>query len=249
MKRVLLAIASVAIMASSAMAFTGPVWQPIDFRNESYIVQTGQVSWASVTQFGDQSYSTISQKGNHDTATVIQTSDCCFTGGCGCGSSWAGIPIFTEASYQNYSKINQFGAGFHDAYVYQKGDGNKSDILQSGNKDSAKVVQDGGFNYSDIDQKGWGMNKAEVTQVGDLNSSYIDQNSGLNTALVNQVGYGNLSTIEQGASCGFGGSNLAVVSQIGYLNCSDIIQSGGGNHTAYVNQTNLCFTGSVPYCK
>jgi hypothetical protein len=249
MKRVLLAIASVAIMASSAWAFPGPIWQPTDFRNESYIVQTGQVSWASVTQFGDQSYSDISQKGTHDKATVIQTSDCCFTGGCGCGSSWAGIPIFTEAAYQNYSKINQFGAGFHDAYVSQDGDGNKSFIDQSGKKDTAKVIQDGGFNYSEIDQKGWGMNKAEVTQIGDLNTSYVDQNSGLNTALVTQVGYGNLSNIEQGGYCGFGGSNLAIVSQVGYQNFSDIMQSGGGNHTALVSQTNMCFTNSVPYCK
>lgn len=250
MKKVLLTIASLAIMATSAMAFPGPgpIWQPTDFRNESYIVQTGTVSWASVTQYGDQSYSTISQKGFNDTATVVQNSDCCFTGGCGCGGSWLGFPIFTETQYQNFSSIKQFGAGFHDAYVNQKGDGNQSWIEQSGNKDSAKVVQNGGFNYSDIEQKGFGVNKAEVTQIGDLNASYIDQNNGVNTALVNQNGFMNYSNIDQGGFCG-AGFNMAVVSQFGYMNYSDIAQSGNGCHTAYVNQTNTCFTGSIPYCK
>lgn len=253
MKRVLLAIASVAILASSAWAGGGypggGSWIPTDFRNESFIVQTGQVSWAMVTQFGDQSYSDIKQTGSNDKATVIQSSDCCFTGACGCGGSWTGIPVFVGSEYQNYSKIYQHGSGFHDAYVNQKGDGNESMIDQSGLKDSAKVVQDGGFNYSDIEQKGWGQNKAEVTQIGDLNTSLIDQNGGINTALVNQNGFGNYSNIDQSAGCGFGGYNLANVCQIGYLNYSDIMQSGGGNHTAMVSQTNTCFTNSVPYCK
>jgi len=252
MKKMLLAVASVAILASSAWAGTpsvtyGNYWQPTDYRNESYIVQTGQVSWASVTQTGDQNYSKIDQSGSNDKATVIQNSECCFHGHCGCGPSWAGMPIYTSSDYQNYSKITQHGSGFHDAYVKQNGDGNKSTIDQSGAKDTAKVYQDGGFNTSEITQWGTGVNSALVNQDGDLNFSTIKQGNGQNTAMVDQDGFGNYSKICQD-SYGHSSVNLATVCQVGYMNYSDISQTGYGCHTATVSQTNNCFTGSAVYC-
>jgi hypothetical protein len=247
----LLAAAAVVIMAGSAHATTpeieyGNYWQPTDYRNESFIVQTGQVSWASVTQTGDQNYSTINQSGTSDTATVIQNSECCVQGSCHCGPSWAGYPIYTSSDYQNYSKITQSGSGFHDAYVKQDGDGNKSTIDQKGLYDTAKVYQDGGFNTSEIAQSGTGVNNAIVDQDGDLNKSYITQGSGINTACVDQDGFGNYSKVNQGGTAA--SVNLASVNQVGYMNSSDISQTGCGLHTATVSQTNNCFSASAKYC-
>lgn len=252
MKKVLLTLAASALMVGSAWAGTPSVSygnSPLDFRNESVIVQTGEVSWAKVAQIGDQSYSDIAQSGKHDTAEVKQNSNCCVTGHCGCYGGWMGTPIFTSSTYQNYSKIKQAGTGFHDAYVDQKGDGNWSSIDQSGKDDSARVTQNGGFNTSTVKQAGYGVNNATVTQNGDLNISEITQNNGINTALVDQSGFGNKSLISQGGNFGGFGVNTASVSQVGYNNLSDITQSGCGSHTAIVSQTNTCFTGSVDYCK
>lgn len=247
MKKILLTLVASALMAGTAWAGFGPqlLWQPEDIRNESIIVQTGKVSWAEVTQNGDQSYSTINQSGTDDKAVVKQTSSCCVAGHCGCHGGW--VPIYWEDEYQNYSSIEQKNTGFHDAYVEQNGDGNKSTITQSGAKDKAYVKQLGGFNESKIAQSGLAVNDAKVFQTGDLNYSEITQKGvGSNTALVDQNGFGNLSYITQDAAVSV---NSATVHQTGYNNLSNISQSGIGCHTAIVNQTNLCYTGSVPYCK
>ena len=283
MKKFLLALCVVVLMLSVAgtvMAFGGynfngqpPIiipespWQPMDPRNESWIIQKGDLSWAMVTQVGDQSKSLIIQETDRgrDTAIVYQQSYCCTVGGCGgCGMSWYGweIPVLTEEAYANTSIIEQdngrshgrgghhgnhhHGGGFHDAYVTQIGDGNNSEIEQTGADTTATVVQIGAFNDSKIKQTGDNSNDAIVTQYGELNKSFVCQDDGLNFAAVYQNGFGNLSAIYQNSSCR--GFNTALVTQLGYMNYSGICQTGSGTHTAMVTQINNCFNAGVVYC-
>lgn len=276
MKKFLLALCVVVLMLSVAgtvMARGGynfhgqpPIiipespWQPMDPRNESWIIQKGDLSWAMVTQAGDQSKSLIIQETEHgsDTAIVYQQSYCCTTGGCGCGMSWYGwnIPILTEEAYANTSIIEQsggggghhghHGGGFHDAYVTQIGDGNSSEIEQTGSDTTATVIQIGAFNESKINQSGRDSNDAMITQYGELNKSFLCQDDGINYASVYQNGFGNLSAIYQNSNCR--GYNTALVTQLGYMNYSGICQTGSGTHTAMVTQVNNCFNAGVVYC-
>jgi len=252
MKKILLLLVAIMLMAGTVYAgggnggdwYTDPViipgnpFQPLNPRNESYITQKGQFSWAMVTQMGDESKSVIYQDTRYgkDTATVLQKSDCCYL-------FW--FPLYTQKAYQNFSKIKQTGFGWHDAFVYQDGDGNKSNIRQSGKMDKAEVKQEGGFNESVIEQSGYDINKAYVTQIGDMNSSYIKQCAGIDTATVTQNGFGNVSAIYQDGYCAI---NTALVNQSGYLNLSKIYQGSNGMHTAIVTQLNDCFTAKVQYC-
>lgn len=254
MKKFLLLLVAIILMAGTAYAsapiiIPGNPFQPIDPRNESYITQTGTLSWAMVTQYGDQSKSLIYQatQWGSDKAVVTQGSPCCGFHACyGCGFfGWLEIPLFTEAAYQNLSKITQTGFGWHDAYVNQYGDGNKSTISQTGANDLAMVNQIGSFNESVITQTGYGIDKAYVSQVGDLNKSYIYQADGVNTANVAQNGFGNVSAIYQNS---YFGVNTALVNQLGYMNLSMIYQASCGFHTAIVNQTNFCYSAKVASC-
>ncbi|BEQ16008.1 hypothetical protein [Desulfoferula mesophila] len=268
MKKILLGLLGVCLLSSVAMAGgIDIVNQPYDFRNQSYITQSGDFSWAMVNQYGDQSVSTISQTGTFDKAYVSQSSNCCFK----VVKSWGGhhnwfnnyklVALFTGDFWQNASYISQSGRGFHDAYVNQNGDGNWSVVVQKGKKDGAHVTQNGNFNLSQIKQDGWGVNNALVDQSGDGNVSFIDQTGGgVNLAMVDQHGYGNFSDINQGGNkfslyggfhCpinGGSGINTAVVNQLGYMNYSEITQTGRGTHTAFVNQANFCYTASLPGC-
>jgi hypothetical protein len=256
MKKLLLALAAVFLLSTTAMAAVPPFiipgnpWQPVDPRNESYILQEGLVSWANVWQWGDQSLSIIYQGTyeGEDYADVTQLSDCCFIGGCPCPRpSYLPYPIFTEDLWQNVSEIAQWGqGGFHSAYVFQNGDGNNSKIEQSGYYDVANVTQVGLFNHSWIEQEGYGYNEANVEQYGDLNFSYINQDGacGINLANVLQQGFGNFSGIYQDGYA----FNTANVTQLGYMNASCIMQVGWGYHTANVFQYNPCFTAYVPGC-
>ena len=251
MKKILLMLMALMLIAGTAYAgggyggwYDGPVvipgnpFQPVNPRNESYIVQKGHLSWAMVLQSGDQSKSMIYQDTHFgtDKAVVVQHSRCC---------SFGWFPLFTDKAHQNISKIKQTGSGWHDAYVNQNGDGNKSKIRQSSTVAKADVRQKGGFNESVIDQYGCGINQAYVRQMGDLNKSYILQGSGLNTARVNQHGFGNVSAVFQD---GFLANNTALVNQGGYMNLSKVYQGGNGTHTAIVNQLNNCFNATVAYC-
>lgn len=246
------------------------VWQPFNARNESVIEQSGQSATAFVTQFNDQSFSWIVQetKKGSDFASVYQDSPCCYLSYT--VHQWGlphnktlNFPLYSEDYYQNTSIIYQgdvtyggpFGGGYnsdHAAFVYQWGDGNWSEIWQTGKDDVASVTQSGSFNYSFIRQEGNGPNVASAIQIGDLNFNDILQDGGINTAQVYQNGFGNNSWISQtdgtGGPCSLSGVNNAVVTQMGYMNDSVIIQAGGGVHSAYVTQANFCFSASLPTC-
>ena len=270
MKRILFGLSLLAmllVMATTAFAvedgldwkpwkiIVGPadhyVWQPFNARNQSYIYQSGGSSTAFVNQMNDQNLSWITQKTIHgkDYAQVYQNSPCCYLSYH--GHNW---PLFTRSRYQNTSKILQYapnkGWHYHYAYVYQWGDGNYSRIVQSGKDDIAKVSQHGAFNKSVIRQKGYHANRAYVTQLGDWNYSNILQEDGYNYAKVYQNGFGNVSYICQVDGIGFHGpaKNTAIVQQMGYMNHSAIKQTGGGVHTAYVTQSNICFNARIPSC-
>lgn len=261
------------------------VWQPYNARNESYIEQTGMASTAFVNQMNDQSFSWIDQSTSRGTdfASVFQNSPCCYLSYT--VHQWPGhrrphhkvinTPLFTSDWYQNTSFIFQgdddvvlnggrHGGGHHGyfkthaAFVYQWGDGNYSQIVQTGSNDLTNISQVGGFNVSFIKQDGRGPNVAGVTQMGDLNFNDILQDGGINNASVYQNGFGNASIISQTDSVigfyghGHGGHgpgiNTAAVVQMGYMNDSVIVQNGGGVHSAYVTQSNSCFTAQIPSC-
>lgn len=149
--------------------------------------------------------------------------------------------LIDQSGANNVANVTQFDDGSDIGGVAPPI--NDSTILQSGDGNSATLMQDTStfqlFSASYIEQIG-DNNSAVVTQYDDAQDSSIAQISDGNTAIVIQgdsllaltdESYGNSSSIVQD---GLGG-HYAEISQTGLLNTSEITQFGE-NNTIYVAQ-------------
>ncbi|MDG5748332.1 hypothetical protein P8Q88_09065 [Qipengyuania sp. XHP0207] len=224
--------------------------------NYSFVDQTADGAHATVNQFGNTTTNGPSFPTNE--STIFQadaaTADVMQTGSqnrsdvdqqAGAVSAIAKVDQQTDPAAigsgdaLNDSMITQ--SATTSAFVQQIGQGNSSDVDQSGEN----ATPDNGFTYavevqqlgqsgtSTVIQTGLG-NEARLIQTAgsELNESLISQGGNDNLAEVLQAGVSNLSEVYQS-----GNNNTADVSQYSNNNSSFVDQSGNGNTATVVQGT------------
>ncbi len=209
----------------------------------SGVDQSGTDLLAEVYQSGDN-LSVIFQSGADNSIGVRQDGEGNFSGITQGGSdNTIGTPAYDNAA---------LGTGDAELGVFQLGDFNESQILQTGTNGDIDVVQDGDDNLSDIEQSGnmstievtqdgaEGFNTAVVTQTADTSSVTINQtrdalapvpNFEDNFALVDQAGVDQSAIVDQ-----TGDEQTSRIFQSGSENAADVLQTMFAN-TSRVEQT------------
>ena len=182
---------------------------------------------ATVTQDGDFSAATVDQAGSMLDATVYQD-----------GSS--------SQQRGNEAIVNQVGTS-NEAYVQQLGEQNDADIEQAGSRNYAEIVGQTGF-----------ANDASALQDADTENSsiYIDQQGDGNAAFYNsyasaeqynqsgseirivhtRVGINDPSGSRMDVVQRNGADNYVEVDGFGNVLDVDVLQKGGDNNEAFVDQ-------------
>lgn len=156
---------------------------------------------------------TIYQHANAGTASIDQGGS--WSSGHYVSSPWPWHgPRWVEGTWSDGSNqtavINQTGGWGNDAWVTQTGQNVAAYINQSGFHNDAGIAQAGNGS----------MNVASIGQVGANNDGYIEQQGSNLVAAVLQTGMG----------------HEAVITQVGSNKVASIVQYGGYQNNAYINQ-------------
>ncbi|MEL7198800.1 MAG: hypothetical protein AAGL10_10845 [Pseudomonadota bacterium] len=120
--------------------------------------------------------------------------------------------------------------------VIQSNTGNEANVDQTGSLDGASslIDQSGASNLADVNQSDNGLagvtptNTSEIFQTGNGNEAYVIQKDSAQSSYIEQSSDGNFAEVQQGF--------VNDGSQDTSNNMSRVIQAGGGNNTAYVDQ-------------
>ena len=168
--------------------------------NDAFILQTGYLGEAEINQRGEANEALVWQIGDSTSnyAGIGQNGDYMFA------------DVFQEGD-DNFIRSSQFGGEGSDAYILQFGDLNRSRTIQQGNDhdveihqgyygefpyDDPEVRESADFNYTVVEQRGE-SHYAFVSQFGDQNATLIEQSGSDRSAETHQAGDLNEALVDQ----------------------------------------------------
>jgi hypothetical protein len=227
----------------------------------SKVVQSGAGNFGDINQGGDygyDQYSNVLQQGIGNATYVTQRdwNQLSYVEQYGLGNyakvtqgfqfqdSW-----IKQEGESNHAQVDQFGY-IQESNVQQYGLGNFAKITQSGpfadnDNNFSDVIQSGQFNSATVDQGGEGgdFQRSWIVQEGAGNVADVLQRDDDEKSIVLQYGNGNFADVDQGYTFGginvtglhdsyvrqSGESNISLVHQEFEFNKSAIVQNGVGN--------------------
>ena len=191
--------------------------------NASTIGQNGNLNVATSFQEGSSLSLTADQAGTSNDMTVLQD---------GQGAE----ALVSQAGANNTTRVLQHSQEGHHIEVGQVGTDNVALVTQlDGRYSYGKIYQEGQANVVDLVQS-WENSGLNADQYGDSNVLRANQGGGFVSADTYQSGTANIIDLRQSASGGQGASTR--ISQTGADNQATVYQSGGGRYWGgYTNLT------------
>ena len=189
---------------------------------------------------------TVDQTGDRNNATVEQKTQT--------NESEAYIK---QSGDRNVGNITQQYGQFHDADLLQSGNRNFADLVQDNTNTEADLDQSGNRNRIDADQRNYefsfgfaGTAFLDVDQTGNRNRADVDQDGqGQMTGVILQSGNQNYAKLKQLTPGGEGVSesvkSYANFTQSGFNNNAYVTQSGAKINKAWVNQSGAYNTVNI----
>jgi len=205
--------------------------------NESDINQEGNGNFVKVTQVGDENYSDVYTYGNNNEKSFINQE--------GKGENWSDVIQFDgNGNSANVNQLNNYTRtrDLAESEVFQYGNGNHANIDQIVSKHNnlypnggivdSWVEQSGNRNTAKVDQEGLGL-KARVIQNGNASKAKIFQGT---SKYYTGLAYRSDATIRQGPNAS--NNSKAKQHQVGLQNDAFIKQNSGNGSIAEQIQIN-----------